>query len=102
MDGFDYWMIQSVDRRLSARIDGDEADIDSVRDGLTVTNARLRNELSNLALCFNALVELLVEDGKLSIEDLRARVNAAVIAAEHERKANSDPSQDAWDAAKPR
>jgi hypothetical protein len=45
--------------------------MDSVRDGLTVTNARLRQELFNLSLCFNALVE----DGKLSIDDLRARVN---------------------------
>jgi hypothetical protein len=102
MDGFDYWMIQSVERRLSTQIEGDEADIDSVRDGLTVTSSRLRAELTNLALCFNALVELLVEEGKLSLEDLRARVNAAVIAAEHERKAHSDASQDAWDAAKPR
>jgi hypothetical protein len=102
MDTFDYWMIQSVQRRLTTQIEGDEADIDSVRDGLTVSNARLRAELSNLALCFNALVELLVEDGKLSVEDLRARVNAAVIAAEHERKSHSDSSQDAWDTAKPR
>jgi hypothetical protein len=102
MDGVDLWLVQSMGRRLAERIDGDEAEIDSVRDGLTVTNARLRQELFNLSLCFNALVELLVEDGKLSIDDLRARVNAAVIAAEHERKSKSDPAQDAWDAAKPR
>ena len=102
MDALDYWMIQSVNSRLTARIDGDEVDIDAVRDGVTVSNARLRAELANMALCFNALVELLVEDGKLSLEDLRARVNAAVIAAEHERKSNADPSQDAWDSAKPR
>jgi hypothetical protein len=94
----DAWDYRWVRNQLEST--GDE--IDSVRDNTTLGFARMERQLHALAISFNALVELLVEDGKLSIEDLRARVNAAMIADEHERKSKSDPAQDAWDAAKPR
>lgn len=69
-----------------------------MRCGLAVLHERL----DALSPSINALAELLVEDGKLSIEDLRTRVNAAAIAEEQERKATSDRAQDVWDAAKPK
>jgi hypothetical protein len=94
----DLWMIDALDRRLTKRIEGDEQDIGSLRDA----TVQLRKELANLSLSFNALVELLVEDGTFSLEDLRARVNAGVIAAAHERFEGSESAQDAWDSAKSR
>jgi hypothetical protein len=95
VDAWDYRWV-----RTQLESTGDE--IDSVRDNTTLGFARMERQLHALAISFNALVELLVEDGKLSIEDLRARVDAALIADEHERKLKSDPAQDVWDAAKPR
>ncbi len=97
----DYWDFRQF-RKVREEIADAGDQIDSVRDGAAQSAAVLERQLQALSLSFNALVELLVEDGKLSIDDLRARVNAAAIAAEHERRERSDPAQDVWDSAKPR
>jgi len=98
----DFWLIASLRQKVEADREATEGQLDAVRDGIATQTAFLQQQIRALALSFNALVELLVEDGKLSIEDLRTRVNAAVIAAEHERRAHSDPAQDVWDSAKPK
>ena len=98
----DYWLIAGLQRKVEADRESAEGEIDAVRDNVATQTARLQQQIRALALSFNALVELLVEDGKLSIEDLRARVNAAVIAEQHEHRETADASQDVWDSAKPR
>jgi hypothetical protein len=98
----DYWLIAGLSRKVEANRESTEGELDAVRDGIATQTAFLQQQIRALALSFNALVELLVEDGKLSIEDLCARVNAAVIAEQHEHRDRTDPAQDVWDSAKPK
>jgi hypothetical protein len=77
---------------------GDE--IDAVRDGASTHFAILQQQIHDLSLTVMALVEILVEDGKFTSEDLRARVTAAVIGEKHVARQNADPAQSAWDELK--
>jgi len=77
---------------------GDE--IEAVRDGASTHFAILQQQIHDLSLTVMALVEILVEDGKFTSADLRARVTAAVIGEKHVARQNANPAQDAWDNLK--
>jgi len=80
-------------------------DIDRTNDQIGSLDAhvmRLEGQVRDLSLTVMALVEILTEDGKLTIQDLKARVQAASIGERHARSeaARSEDATDAWDALK--
>ena len=80
----------------------EQQELDALRQNQSVATAQLHQRIRDLSITVMALVELLAEDGKLDPQELRARVQAAVIGETHERREVGDASQDAWDAAKPK
>jgi hypothetical protein len=62
-------------------------------------DARLQQQIHDLSVTVMALVELLADAKQLDPQELRARVQAAVIGEQHGRKAE-DTSQNAWDGLK--
>lgn len=79
-------------------IDRNSDQIDSL-DGHVM---RLEAQVRDLSLTVMALVEILTEDGKLTVQDLKARVQAASIGERHAKSesARSDDATDAWDSLK--
>ena len=77
---------------------GDE--LEAMRDGATAQFAVMQHQIHDLSLTVMALVEILVEDGKFTTADLKARVTAAVIGEKHVAAQHADPAQDAWDKLK--
>jgi hypothetical protein len=92
------------DREWKQRRDiEDNADqLEAIRDNETSANAALHQQIHDLSLTVMALVEMLVDAKQLDPQELRARVQAAVIGERNEARKTADPAQDAWDTAKPR
>ncbi len=63
--------------------------------------AMLQRQIHDLSVTVMALVELLADAKQLDPQELRARVQAAVI-GERNAAGAPDLSQNAWDTAKPR
>lgn len=71
-------------------------------DSLDAHVVRLEAQVRDLSLTVMALVEILTEDGKLTLQDLKARVQAASIGERHTQQeaVNSEAASDAWDSLK--
>ena len=69
-------------------------------DSLDTHVSRLQQQVHDLSLTVMALVEILTEDGKLTSEDVKARVQAASIGERHAKieAARTDDAASAWDA----
>ena len=68
--------------------------------GAITRESMLQQQIHDLSVTVMALVELLADAKQLDPQELRARVQAAVI-GERNAKGPPDASQNAWDAAKP-
>lgn len=71
-------------------------------DSLDAHVSRLQQQVHDLSLTVMALVEILTEDGKLTSEDVKARVQAAAIGERHAKSeaARNDDAASAWDSLK--
>jgi hypothetical protein len=87
-------------RQTRLAIEAAEDNIDAMRDGATRGFAQQQQQIHDLSVTVMALVEILVEDGKLTIEDLQARVKATLIGERAEKREHSDPAQAGWDELK--
>ncbi|HEY6040099.1 MAG TPA: hypothetical protein VIV58_37710 [Kofleriaceae bacterium] len=95
---FDPRFTQDREWRQREDIDRASGQIDS----LDAHVMRLEGQVHDLSLTVMSLIEILTEDGKLTLQDVKARVQAASIGERHARTetARSDDATDAWDALK--
>jgi len=95
---FDPRFMQDREWRQREDIDRASGQIDS----LDAHVMRLEGQVHDLSLTVMALIEILTEDGKLTLQDIKARVQAASIGERHARSeaAHSADATDAWDALK--
>ena len=87
-------------RQTRLALEAAEDNIDAVRDGATTRFAQQQQQIHDLSVTVMALVEILVEDGKLTIEDLQARVKATLIGERAEKREHTDPAVAAWEDLK--
>jgi hypothetical protein len=73
--------------------------IQAQADSAAQREARLQQQIHDLSVTVMALVELLTDAKQLDPQELRARVQAAVIGEQHGREP-VDTSQSAWDGLK--
>ena len=65
-------------------------------------DAMLQQQIHDLSVTVMSLVELLADAKQLDPQELRARVQAAMIGERQAGRTSGDPAADAWDSAKPR
>jgi hypothetical protein len=90
------------DREWKQRRDIEEnaEQLEQANLGAVSRDQMLQQQIHDLSITVMALVELLADAKQLDPQELRARVQAAVI-GERNAKGPQDQSQNAWDAAKP-